>query len=70
MAEDKTWWRKDVINLAYVVDMQVDRTIESNDGTRVVELRHFVASRVVELLCEVDPSRRVVIKWSMTRARG
>ena len=53
-AEDKAWWRKEVINLAYVVEMQVDRTVERNDGRRVVELRHFVTSRNVKLLCDVE----------------
>jgi hypothetical protein len=52
--EDKAWWRKEVINLAYLAEMQVDRTIEENDGKRVVELRHFVASRNVKLLCDVE----------------
>lgn len=53
-AEDKAWWRKEVIHLAYLAEMQVDRTIESNDGRRVVELRHFVTSRNAKLLCDVE----------------
>ena len=53
-AEDKAWWRKEVIHLAYVAEMKVDRTIESNDGRRVVELRHFVTSRNAKLLCDVE----------------
>jgi hypothetical protein len=53
-AEDKAWALKEVINLAYVAEMQIDRTIESNDGKRVVELRHFVTSRNVKLLCKVE----------------
>ena len=53
-AEDKAWWRKEVINLSYVAELQVDRTVEQNDGKRVVELRHFVTSRNVKLLCDVE----------------
>jgi hypothetical protein len=53
-AEDKAWWRKEIVHLAYVAEMQIDRTIESNDGRRVVELRHFVASRNAKLLCDVE----------------
>jgi len=34
--------------------MEVDRSIESNDGRRVVELRHFVTCRSVKLLCDVE----------------
>lgn len=53
-AEDKDWGIKQVTNLAYVGEMVVNRTIENNDGTRVVELRHFEASRSVKLLCAVE----------------
>lgn len=51
--EDKAWGIKKVVNLAYAAEMQIDRTIEKNDGKRVVELRHFVTSRNVKLLCDV-----------------
>lgn len=53
-AVDKAWWRKEVINLSYVGEMQVDRSIEQNDGKRVVELRHFATARNVKLLCDVE----------------
>jgi hypothetical protein len=53
-AEDKQWWSREVIHLAYVAEMQVDRLIESNDGRRIVELRHFVAARNAKLLCDVE----------------
>ena len=53
-AEDKAWWRKEVVHLAYVAEMQIDRSIESNDGRRVVELRRFVVSRNAKLLCDVE----------------
>jgi len=52
--EDKAWWRKEVVSLAYAAEMVIDRTIEVNDGRRIVELRHFVASRNVKLLCNVE----------------
>jgi hypothetical protein len=53
-AEDKQWWSREVVHLAYVAEMQVDRLIESNDGRRIVELRHFVAARNAKLLCDVE----------------
>jgi len=52
--EDKDWGIKKVINLAYAVEMAIDRTIESNDGKRIVELRHFETCRNVKLLCQVE----------------
>jgi hypothetical protein len=53
-AEDKAWGVKEVISLAYAAEMQIDRTIEKNDGKQIVELRHFVNARNVKLLCNVE----------------
>jgi hypothetical protein len=53
-AEDKDWGIKQVTNLSYVGEMAVNRTIEENDGKRVVELRHFETARSVKVLCEVE----------------
>ncbi len=53
-ATDRAWWRKEVIHVAYLAEMAIDRTIEANDGKRVVELRRFVAARNVKLLCAVE----------------
>ncbi len=52
--EDKAWGVKEVVTLAYAAEMAIDRTVEVNDGKRVVELRHFVTSRNVKLLCDVE----------------
>ena len=52
--EDKAWGIKEVVSLAYAVEMAIDRTIERNDGKRIVESRTFVASRNVKLLCKVE----------------
>ncbi|HEV3167987.1 MAG TPA: hypothetical protein VGZ22_28555 [Isosphaeraceae bacterium] len=52
--EDKAWGLKQVVNLAYATEMAIDRTIESNDGKQIVELRHFVTSRNVKLLYDVE----------------
>lgn len=52
--EDKAWGVKQVVNLAYAAEMHVDRTVETNDGKRVVELRHFLTSRNVKLLYDVE----------------
>ena len=52
--EDKRWATPQVVNLAYVAEMAVDRTIESNDGRRLVERRHFVTVRNAKILCDVE----------------
>ena len=52
--EDKDWGVRQVITLVYEGEMLVNRTIESNDGRRIVELRHFVKCRTVKVLCNVE----------------
>lgn len=52
--EDKDWGLKQVINLAYVVELQMTRKIESNDGRRIEELRTFNTARATKLLSEVE----------------
>ena len=52
--EDKAWGFRKVVSLAYAAEMAIDRTIEKNDGKTVVELRRFVTSRNVKLLCDVE----------------
>lgn len=52
--EDKDWGIRAVTNLAYVGEMAISRKIERNDGTRIVELRHFEACRNVKVLHEVE----------------
>jgi hypothetical protein len=54
--EDKDWGVVTVVNLGFVFEMQVARTIESNDGHQIVELRHFQKVRMVKLLSEADVS--------------
>jgi hypothetical protein len=51
---DKDWGVKQVITLVYAAEMLVNRTIESNDGKRIVELRAFEKCRNVKLLCNVE----------------
>lgn len=53
-AEDSDWGAKLVTNLTYVGEFVVDRHIESNDGKRVVEVRHFVSTRNVKVVSEVE----------------
>ena len=53
-AEDRAWGLKEVIAVAYAAEMVVERKIEVNDGHRIVERRHFVTSRNVKLLCDVE----------------
>lgn len=52
--EDEDWGIRAVTNLIYVGEMVLNRTIESNDGRRIVELRHFEVCRSVKLLHEVE----------------
>ena len=53
-AEDSDWGAKLVTNLTYVGEFVVDRHIESNDGKRVIEVRHFVSTRNVKVVSEVE----------------
>ena len=52
--EDKAWGFRKVVSLAYAAEIAVDRTIEKNDGKTVVELRRFMTSRNVKLLCDTE----------------
>lgn len=52
--EDKDWGVRQVTNLAFASELVVNRTIESNDGRKIVELRHFEQARTAKLLCEVE----------------
>jgi hypothetical protein len=45
---------KEITNLAFMFESQVDRHIESNDGNRIVEVRHFRSVRAVKVLCESE----------------
>lgn len=56
-AEDKQWWRREVIDLVYLAELQIDRTVEENDGKRLVELRHFEVARNAKLLCDVKDAQ-------------
>ena len=52
--EDKDWGIKQVINVAFAFEMPVTRTIESNDGRKIVELRQFGMITTTKLLSEVE----------------
>ena len=52
--EDKAWGARKIVNLAYAAEMAADRTIESNDGRKVVERRHYVTARNVKVLCDLE----------------
>jgi hypothetical protein len=53
-AEDEDWGVRTVASLAYAAETVVNRTIEANNGKRVVELRHFEVCRNVKILAEVE----------------
>lgn len=55
--EDKSWGLTEVVSMAYAAELQIDRTIESNDGKRGVELRHFVSSRNLKRSSPWSPAR-------------
>lgn len=52
--EDKSYAINKVITLVYAFDMALTRKIESNDGMRVVELRHIETCRSTKFLCDVE----------------
>lgn len=52
--EDKDYAINKVITLVYAFDMALTRKIESNNGSRVVELRHIETCRSLKFLCNVD----------------
>jgi hypothetical protein len=52
--EDKDYAVSKIITLAYAFDMALTRKIESNDGMRVVELRHIETCRSAKFLCDVE----------------
>lgn len=54
--EDKDYSARTVTNLTYAAEFIIDRKIESNDGKRIVELRHFTDARNVKLLADVEGS--------------
>lgn len=47
--EDADWGVVEIVNLAYAAELVINRNIESNDGKKIVELRHFEACRNVKL---------------------
>ena len=55
--EDEDWGIQQLVTLAYLGEAVINRTIEANDGKRVVELRHFEACRSMKVLTSVDEAR-------------
>jgi len=51
---DKDWGLETTVNLAYRAETQIRRTIEKNDGRRIVELRHIVDARMVKATSTVE----------------
>lgn len=54
---DRDWGIEAVVNVAYAAEMELNRTIESNDGGKIVELRKFEAARNAKLLSKVESLR-------------
>ncbi|MCL4205662.1 MAG: hypothetical protein KJ000_24535 [Pirellulaceae bacterium] len=52
--EDKDWGIAKVANLGFMFELPVTRTIESNDGQQIVEVREFGQVLMAKLLCETD----------------
>lgn len=48
--EDRDWGAKEIIKVGLVAECISSRTIESNDGHKVVEMRHIECHRAVKLL--------------------
>lgn len=53
-ARDKQWGFERTIHVAYRAEMRMRRTIEKNDGHRVVELRHILEAVAVKVASKVD----------------
>lgn len=52
--EDKDWGIKALIHLAFMFEAVVHRSIESNDGKTIVEVRHFEKVGAVKVLSKVE----------------
>jgi hypothetical protein len=48
--QDPDWGSKDMIQVGYVIETIYNRTIESNDGRKIVELRHIETHRAIKVL--------------------
>jgi len=53
-ARDKQWGFQRTIHVAYRAEMRMRRTIEKNDGHRVVELRHILEAAAVKVASQVE----------------
>lgn len=56
-ASDKDWGIEEVITINYAFEAKIDREIESNDGTTIVELRHFRDVRSLKIDCKLEDVR-------------
>jgi hypothetical protein len=54
---DKDWGVEQVVTINYAFEASIDREIESNDGTTVVELRHFRDVRSLKLESRLEDLR-------------
>ena len=52
--EDKDWGVREITNLAFGYEMPATRTIESNDGKTIMELRHFGKIATAKFLTKVE----------------
>jgi hypothetical protein len=65
---DKDWGVEEVITINYAFEADIDREIESNDGTTIVELRHFrdvrslkVETRLEDVRIDLGPAGDVLL---------
>jgi hypothetical protein len=56
-ATDKDWGFEGVVTINYAFEAHIDRQIESNDGSTIVELRHFRNLRSVKIACKLEDIR-------------
>lgn len=56
-ATDKAWGIEEVVTVNYAFEARIDREIESNDGTTIVELRHFRDVRSLKVLTQLEDIR-------------
>jgi hypothetical protein len=54
---DRAWGLESVITINHEFESKVDRKIESNDGTKIVEIRHFRSVRSIKIESQVEDLR-------------
>ncbi|MDR1963008.1 MAG: hypothetical protein LBQ50_04460 [Planctomycetaceae bacterium] len=52
--EDKKWGIRALLNMSYVSEARLIRTVEKNDGVEIIVLYEFQSINTLEILCDVE----------------